>query len=321
MIELVVSALFTCAALPAVLLTLRLFNVVDVPSPRSSHATLVHRGGGLACVVGASCGLVEAQLRGETLHWIALLPVLGIALVGLADDFRTLAAVPRLAAQAAAGAAAGWLVGHQLLGMLTGMLVFLISVNVVNFMDGINGISGLTLGVWGGTAVVVATVHHSPELLLIGAVTAGSALGFLPANLPTARLFLGDVGSYLFGGLVGLGILTGVRDGVPLPVLVAPLSVYLADTSHTLIRRARSHAALLSSHREHTYQRLVSEAGLPHAGVAMLTAGIAGLITMSWMPGISVLAIATTTILLALYLCSASWTARLRSAAPGRGRP
>jgi len=295
MIELVVSALFTCAALPAVLLTLRLFNVV------------------------------EAQLRGETLHWIALLPVLGIALVGLADDFRTLAAVPRLAAQAAAGAAAGWLVGHQLLGMLTGMLtgmlVFLISVNVVNFMDGINGISGLTLGVWGGTAVVVATVHHSPELLLIGAVTAGSALGFLPANLPTARLFLGDVGSYLFGGLVGLGILTGVRDGVPLPVLVAPLSVYLADTSHTLIRRARSHAALLSSHREHTYQRLVSEAALPHAGVAILVAGIASLITMSWIPGISVLAIATTTILLALYLCSASWTARLRSAAPGRGRP
>ena len=194
------------------------------------------------------------------------------------------------------GGGAGWAVA--------GGIVMVITVNAVNFMDGVDGITGLTVGLWGVTALVVAGTHGSSRLMPLAAVTAGAAIGFLPANLPHARLFLGDVGSYLLGALVGAGLLVGWADRLPIAVLVAPLAVYLADTGYTLLRRARRGANVLVAHREHVYQRLVSEVGVSHAGVAGFATVIAALVTVSWVPGNTSLGIVSTAALLSTYLCS-----------------
>jgi len=303
----------TSAALPLVILVMRRAGVIDVPNHRSSHEKSVPRGGGLACLFGVLVALCASQLRpgGVVPPWELACVAAGLGLVGMADDLRTLPVAPRLAAQVVSGMVAGLFVGGVLWAIVGGIVVA-VAVNVVNFMDGVNGITGLTVGLWGVTALTVARAYDSVRLTPLAVATAGAALGFLPANLPRARLFLGDVGSYLLGGLVGVGILVGWADGIPLVVLVAPLSVYLADTGFTLVRRASRGAHLLSAHREHVYQRLVSTAGLSHSVVAAFAAGLAALITLSWLPGSTSLGAAATTAVLATYLGSVRLTCALR---------
>jgi UDP-N-acetylmuramyl pentapeptide phosphotransferase/UDP-N-acetylglucosamine-1-phosphate transferase len=256
-------------------------GVVDVPNHRSSHSVPTPRGGGWACVVGAAAVGLAAQLRGDDIPWLALAAAVVMALVGFLDDRSDLPALARLAGQAVVGAAFGWTVGG-FVAAVVGAVVFPAVVNVVNFMDGINGITALTMAVWGVTALVVGRTHDVTGLTILGAVSAGAALGFLPWNAPVARLFLGDVGSYLFGALAAAGILVGWHQEAPVVVLVAPLSIYLADTASTIVARARRREPLLHAHRSHTYQRLVAAPSeWQHITVAAYAAGLAGAATVA----------------------------------------
>lgn len=150
--------------------------------------------------------------------------------------------------------------------------------------------------------MAVGFARPAPVLVVIGAATAGSALGFLPWNAPKARLFLGDVGSYFFGALVTLGIIAGAHRTPMELILIAPLAIYLADTGYTLLKRAVRRQPLLAAHREHVYQRLVNEAGLPHLSVALGTALLALIITAAWVPGSIPLGLVTTLVVVAAYL-------------------
>lgn len=316
MLELPLSLVATALSLPLVITAMRRYRVLDVSNHRSSHLGSVPRGGGLACMVGVVVGLLAGELSGNTPPWALVGLAMTLGWIGMADDVRTIPATPRLLAQVLLGMLAGLVVNGGLLWVVIGGIGLAATVNVVNFMDGINGITGLTIGLWGVTALVLSRAGENSRLMPLAAIAAGAAIGFLPANLPTARLFLGDVGSYLLGALVGVGILVGWTDGLSLAILVAPLSVYLADTSYTLVRRARRRANLLCAHREHVYQRLVSSAGLSHATVAALAAGTAGLITLSWIPGNTTLGLAVTTVLLCLYLSSVRMTRAIRRVSP-----
>ncbi|MEE6296970.1 hypothetical protein [Georgenia wangjunii] len=206
---------------------------------------------------------------------------LTLALVGFADDQLTLAVRPRLASQAAAGAVLGLILGGMVWALLGGILMPTV-VNVVNFMDGINGITALSLAVWAGTAVYVGVANETPALALVGALTAGSTIAFLPWNAPRAQMFLGDVGSYLFGALATGGILVGATSEVPLKLLLAPLALYAADTGFTLIRRMLRGAPLTAAHREHIYQTLVHNRGLSHSAVALIVAGLSIILTLGY---------------------------------------
>lgn len=149
-------------------------------------------------------------------------------------------------------------------GCLLGACITATTVNATNFMDGINGISGLTAGLWGLSTIPIGVATGDGGLAGLGAAAAGSAFGFLPYNAPEAHLFLGDVGSYLFGGMFAGGILLTIANGGPIVRVVAPLSVYLFDVAATLARRAVHGAPLTEAHREHAYQRMVSARGWTH---------------------------------------------------------
>jgi UDP-GlcNAc:undecaprenyl-phosphate/decaprenyl-phosphate GlcNAc-1-phosphate transferase len=305
MIGLVVCLLSTVAALPLVLALLRRARVIDVPNQRSSHSHPVPRGGGLACLVGLLAGTAVVQTQsGGSLLWRLVGLVVVAALVGLLDDLGSIPAVPRLAAQLGLGLVAGTLIGHSVLWAFAGAIAFALSVNVVNFMDGIDGITGLTIGLWGLSAMVVATRDHAHNLFVIAALTAACALGFLPANLPQARLFMGDVGSYLLGALVGAGLLVGYHEGVALSQLLAPLSLYLVDVVTTLVGRAARGRPLMSAHRDHVYQRLVADGRLSHPVVATYVTALSAAITVSCLLVPGWYAIAITTVLLSGYLFS-----------------
>jgi UDP-N-acetylmuramyl pentapeptide phosphotransferase/UDP-N-acetylglucosamine-1-phosphate transferase len=253
---------------------------VDVPNHRSSHTLPTPRGGGIACLTGVVGGAITAQLLGLPVPAVTLVCCVLVAVVGLVDDQLSLPALPRLVAQVALGGVAGWMTGIPALAVL-GMMLFPVVVNTINFMDGINGITGMVSFAWGLTAIVLGARYGASALSLIGALTAGAALGFLPFNALTARLFLGDVGSYLFGALCAAGILVGLAQDVPVVPLVAPLALYLVDVFLTLGRRLRARESLTTAHRDHIYQRLTSD-GLEHIQVAAIMFILSVFVAGSW---------------------------------------
>ncbi|WP_330476573.1 UDP-phosphate glycosyltransferase [Terrabacter sp. C0L_2] len=279
---LLIALVVTAAAAPVVRALLLRRNILDVPNHRSSHAIPVPRAGGLACLLGLLVASGAAALLGLPVSWATLFAIVVLTGVGLTDDLRSLPPLPRLAVQALSGFLLGFALGDAWLAVAAAA-IFPLVVNVVNFMDGINGISGAVLIVWGSAAWIVAS--SGPFALasvgVLGCVAVGTALGFLPWNVPRARLFLGDSGSYLMGALIAGGVVLGASQDASVSVLLAPLALYIGDVTVTLLRRKQRGAALMEAHREHAYQRLVSVAGLSHVAVALLVASGSAVVLMA----------------------------------------
>ena len=278
LLKVLVSCGVTYVAGPIVRAALVRGGSMDIPNHRSSHTTPVPRGGGLACLAGVAAGTLVLDRNGILPPRIAG-GVTGLALLGLADDqLGHIHHNIRLAGQALAGAAfAPSLVAvAPIAGGTVGV------VNVVNFMDGINGITGITAGTWGLATLATGRVAQDLTLQTIGAVTAGAGLGFLPWNVPQPQLFLGDIGSYLFGGLMAAGIATASNRPKLALRVAAPLLPYGLDASQALIRRARARKPLTQAHRDHTYQQLVDHHELSHLQVSLFHAVTAAVIGAAW---------------------------------------
>jgi UDP-N-acetylmuramyl pentapeptide phosphotransferase/UDP-N-acetylglucosamine-1-phosphate transferase len=275
------SLLVTIVSAPVVRRILAAHGVFDRPNERSSHAHPVVRGGGLACALGLVAGTIVAPLSARL--WFVVTAALALGAVGLADDRLGLSALPRIVSQIIVGLALGWALGTSVTWMVVGALVMTVAVNVANFMDGINGITGMTVGLWGLTCGIAGVNLADPALASLGAGVAGAALGFLPWNIPRAQLFLGDVGSYLLGAGCASGVLmVAVSHRVWLPVVIAPLSIHLVDAGWALLQRVRRGAPLTQGHRDHVYQRLVDACGFSHVRVSAFVAGLAALVTAAW---------------------------------------
>lgn len=295
----------TLGIMPIVTRRLRRFDRLDVPNARSSHSQSVPRGGGYACLVGMAAGMLVVA-PDWTWRWgPAVVAVVIAALVGAWDDARSLGPVPRLAAQVVAGCLLGAVIGWPWVAV--GAVIAVAVINAVNFMDGINGITSLTVIVWGAFIALVGVREEVGAMVVLGGLAAGSALGFLPWNLPAGRVFLGDVGSYLFGAVLSAGTVVGLASGVTPGVVLAPLLPYFADTAYTLVTRAYRREAVLSAHRDHVYQRLVSVVGLSHAQVAVLVGLLAATMCALWMTLSVVPAASLTLLLLLAYVTSVRW--------------
>lgn len=293
------DALWIAALVPAAVLavTLPLIGVVlrwlqrrailDRPVERSSHAVPVPRGGGLALVpvlVAAWLVLAAAGLAAPGAAGIAGLAA-ALALLSWVDDLRDLPAGLRLLGHVAAALAGiaclppGAVLFQGLLPPLldhaVAVVVWVWFVNLFNFMDGIDGITGIeTACVAGGTTLVLAVAGdslagHSPGgLIALAPTLAAAALAFLCWNWHPARIFLGDVGSVPLGFLLGYLLLSLAARGAWAPALILPL-YYLVDASVTLARRLCRGEMVWRAHREHFYQRALAPDG-DHAAVARL---------------------------------------------------
>lgn len=261
--------------LVGVLIPLLRNYLVDVPNARSSHHQSIPRGGGVA-VVAVITGVATWTVDLDAGMVALLTAACVLAGVGLLDDWRSLPSSVRLCAQlmttgvlavilVASGEVSWWV----LLPLVVGMTGF---VNAFNFMDGVNGISGLNaaaIGLWWAWA---GNAEGQSAIAALGLILTGSAIGFLPWNIPHARVFLGDTGSYGIGILIGgLSALAVVR-GLPWWWALAPLVVYGADTGWALVKRVCARKPLAEAHRGHVYQRLV-DGGWPHMAAAAACAG------------------------------------------------
>mgnify|MGYP002875634032 CR=1 FL=1 len=293
------AGLIAWAGTGTVLHLLRRHEILDRPNERSSHVVATPRGGGIA-VVGAI--LVAVALLADDLPWLVLAAVAALAAVSWIDDLRGLPPLPRFLFQGLVVLAvvflAPWdgLVFQGLLPVALDRLlaagVLLYFLNIFNFMDGIDGITGVETVCIGLGLALAGVVSEGNTLLAVAATAA--ALGFLVWNWQPARIFMGDVGSVPLGFLLGWLLLSAAAAGAWPVALLLP-AYYLADASLTLLRRAARGERVWRAHREHFYQRAV-QGGLSHAAVSrsVLACGL-GLVAIAaadtWLPVPTLLAL------------------------------
>lgn len=311
---------------PVALTLLRRAGILDHPSERSSHAVPVPRGGGVAPALGAMLALLLASsLEGRQRVVIAVAAAV-LGLIGLVDDVVGVRALFRLASQFLAATVVGvLLLGTQSgpdrwrLAVGIGIVFWLVAfVNAFNFMDGIDGISVAQAVGAGVTWALVGLHTDSAAMAAGGAIIAGAAFGFAPFNIPRARMFLGDVGSYFLGAWLAVVAVLGIRGGVAPEAVLAPLVLYAADTGTTLVRRIAHGECWYLPHRDHAYQRL-GAAGWSHARtsafvcVCIVACGALGALSLTGSVVLRVIADGAIVAIVGAYLLTPRWLARSRT--------
>lgn len=266
---------------------LRRCGVVDKPNARSSHSEPTVRGGGVAIILvilGAIGAHAAATSACATALAIIAVAVLVLAVVSFIDDLRSLRAVVRFGAHAAAAGAVLIFTDYPDFSAVGSVAAFLPALwavvgflwiagytNAFNFMDGINGIAAGQATVTGLATAALALIAGLPPshpAVWLAAAVAGSAAGFLPHNFPRARMFMGDVSSAPLGFLLaalGWWLASDTAWWMLVPVGLLHAN-FVLDTGITLIRRMLRGERWHQPHREHFYQRLI-RAGRGHAEV------------------------------------------------------
>ncbi|MEZ5995100.1 MAG: hypothetical protein R3C25_05045 [Hyphomonadaceae bacterium] len=217
--------------------------------------------------------------QGLTMLWVSVLFAYPLLFVGVFDDARGLSAQFKFVVYAVLSLAAAWMmgvvreihVGEWVLvlpfavGLLGTALWVFTAINVVNFMDGANGLSmgAVALGLLALAAL--AAEGGSASALALALSGAGALAGFLVWNFPKGRLFAGDSGALFAGAIAAFSSLIVIaRTGVSPLVAAIVFFPLLADALLTLTHRIASGRSLMVGHTEHLYQLLIA-CGWSHA--------------------------------------------------------
>ena len=283
MIEYIVIAVLLLAAELAYFKIADHFNIIDKPNERSSHSTIVLRGGGIIFAISMLVWYFWFMVNGagcmvEYLPFlVGLLMVAGISFV---DDIRSLPDSLRMVVQIASILLMFWSIGlygafdswiWTVVAVLVALFFCVGATNIINFMDGINGITAAY-----GFAMLlpIALLNHTmgfiDESYLIVAIIGlivFSIFNFRPKG--KAKCFAGDVGSIgiAFIILFALGKLMLATQDVTWIVFFL---VYGIDGSMTIFHRIMLHENLGQAHRKHAYQLMANELKMSHVTVSLI---------------------------------------------------
>ena len=266
------------------------YNIIDKPNERSSHSTIVLRGGGIIFVISMIVWAVLMMVQGNDI--VPYLPFLcGLVMVAgisFVDDIHSLPDSVRMGVQILAVLLMFWSVGLYgafeswlwMVVVAASALFFCVgATNIINFMDGINGITAgyafamlLPLLLVNGRPNLVGHdglgfIESSYLIVAIIGVLVFSIFNFRPKG--RAKCFAGDVGSIgiAFIILFALGRLMLVTKDVTWIVFFL---VYGIDGSLTIFHRILLHENLGQAHRKHAYQLMANELKMSHVVVSLL---------------------------------------------------
>jgi UDP-GlcNAc:undecaprenyl-phosphate GlcNAc-1-phosphate transferase len=297
-----VAVIVTFAATPVMRRLADRLDVVALPSDRAVHAEPMPMLGGVAMLIGLLTALLVAWLSGAfPAMFEGTTTVLGVAVgaaimcgVGTLDDVRDVSAPAKTAGMVLA-ASAMYLFGVSLLyfriPFIDGLVVLgpdlapLISVlwvlgmaNAVNLIDGLDGLAAGIVAIAAGSFFLyghklmtadVGVINPDNPSPLVAIIVAGICLGFLPHNFNPARIFMGDGGALMLGGLMAAStMLVGGQTSVefsgqvffffaPLLIPFFVMGVPIIDTAFAIVRRARKRAGVSEADKDHLHHRLM----------------------------------------------------------------
>ena len=255
------------------------FNIIDKPNERSSHSSIVLRGGGIIFSLSILVWAIMMAVQGEWQLVVNYLPFLCglmmIAGVSFWDDVKSLPDSVRLVVQFVAMGLMFWSMGIMHWNMWWIVLIALVvcvgATNVINFMDGINGITaGYSLAVLLPLVLLnknLAFIESSFLVVAILGVLVFCLFNFRPKG--KAKCFAGDVGSIsiAFIMLFAIGRLVVMTQDVTYLIF---LLVYGVDGCLTICHRILLHENLGEAHRKHAYQLMANELKIGHVKVSLL---------------------------------------------------
>ena len=284
--------ILTAALVPAVIAVLKKSEffkeraAIDIENAQSSHEVPIPRGGGLALMpvifIVWTVTLLSGAYDWPTYTSFVSVLVCGVLLCAITwlDDYKPggLRVRTRLCVQLLAVVIplifwptdAGRILPDFIPVLVERILMavaWLWFLNLFNFMDGINGISGTeAICITGGLLLFTLTTSVSMpqgyEYLLIGVMA--TAAGFLVWNgRRVAKVFLGDVGSIGLGYCLAWLLFVFAAQGSTIPAALVAM-VYCMDASITLLKRAWQKKKIWLAHREHFFQRATVKGALTH---------------------------------------------------------
>lgn len=245
------------------------FNIIDKPNLRSSHSSIVLRGGGIIFLISV---WLYAAFFGLTYPWF----ILGLTLIGLVsfiDDIHSLPDSLRLVVQFVAMFLMFYQFGilnlHDWWLVIIALIICVGITNAYNFMDGINGITGGY-----SLAVLLPLIYLNDKLEFISQsflyVAGLSLVVFCFFNFrKKAKCFAGDVGSITMAFILLFALGSLILTSGDFAYIVF-LAVYGADSVLTICHRIQLHENLGEAHRKHAYQLMANELHISHVKVSLL---------------------------------------------------
>ena len=261
---------------PAVGRFARILGVVDQPGEtRRIHLRPTPRLGGIALLLGIFVPALAFLVLDGPYRGILLGAAVATS-VGVVDDFRGLAWWGKLGGQfSAAGVAVGFgvhvdrftfpLIGIQDLShwvSVPASLLWIVAImNMVNFLDGMDGLAAGICAIAGSTFAVIALSLGKPDAAILSAIVAGACVGFLRHNFFPARIFMGDSGAMLLGFVLATVSIQGLLKTAATVALFFPLLVLampIVDTSFVFAKRLKHGRPLYEADRTHLHHRFVN---------------------------------------------------------------
>lgn len=256
------------------------FGWLDQPGDRKIHALAIPRVGGLAIYAGFVLAFVVEVFvfhHIERAAWVW--PILGgatlLVLLGLWDDVRGSSAWVKLLFQIAIAALTYyWGIRIEFVNNPFGtgfwylqnlsfpftVMWMVVFINVINLIDGLDGLAAGLTSIAATTLLVGAVITHQNDAAILALILLAICLGFLRHNFFPASIFMGDCGSMLLGYLLAITSMIGLLKSTASIALAVPLlalAIPLLDTSMAIIRRMRKRQPIFKPDKEHLHHLLL----------------------------------------------------------------
>lgn len=259
-------------------------RIVDRPHHQSSHKGIVVRGGGIVFYIAYALWFMSSGLQ----YPMIFAGLCIIALTSFADDIHSISPKVRMALQFIALMVMLYethVFSFPIVGMIFLSVVCVGIVNIYNFMDGINGITGgYSLVVTLALIYVNQNVVEFIDMRLLVYILLADVIFCLFNFRRHAKCFAGDVGSLSIGFILIFLILKLILSYHHM-FWIAFLVVYGIDGGLTILHRIMLRENLLMPHKKHAYQIMANELNMPHllvAGIYMVLQAICCAVFIAW---------------------------------------
>ena len=263
---------------------------------RKVQRSPVALGGGIAVLLACIFGVLAATYHSTTIlrienGWAAaglLAAACLMCIVGVVDDRRPIRGKYKLLWQVAA---ASLIIGSGiviekttlfgvtfelgLLGVLLTMIWLLAAINSLNLIDGVDGLAGSVGLIFSATLGLMALLHGHYFAAIVSLSIAGALAGFLPYNLPPAKIYLGDGGSMVLGLILGTLALQCTFKEAATVAFAAPLALWaipIFDSVVAIARRTLTGRSIYATDRGHIHHRLLTRGLAPWQALAIVVA-------------------------------------------------